>query len=300
MTERREIIPYTDEAAWLAERAKDITSTDCAALFNVSPYVSRFELWHRKVQGFVTAHPENDRQSWGKRLQDSIADGVAFDSGWAHLPFTDYIRLVEERIGSSFDYKIADEGPWGLLEVKNVDGLVFRQGWTETEFGVEAPVHIELQAQHQLLVSGLAVCYIAALVGGNRVHLLRREADEPTHARIIDECAAFWKGGEPEPDFHRDAAFIAKLYGYSQPGMVLDADDETAALFREYAGHRAIAKAADDNADAAKAAILRRIGNAERVNHPDFTLSAKTVKAAHIAYDRAEYRGFKLTERSKK
>lgn len=315
---RREIVPFIDEQSWLAERAKDLTSTDCAALFSCSPYLTRFELWHRKVGGFVAPHPENDRQSWGKRLQDSIAAGVAMDEAFVLRRMEEYIRLPDLRIGSSFDFagehyddtngtfgadlvpKICKINPEFLVEVKNVDSLVFRQGWTETEFGIEAPVHIELQAQHQLLVSGLAVCYIAALVGGNRVHLLRREADEPTHARILEEAAKFWAGGEPEPDFFRDASFIAQLYARSD-GTVATADDEIEALFREYAGYKATASIAQDNADAVKANILTRIGAASKVLGQGYTLHCEERDAVEVAaHTRRGFRNFRLYTKGEK
>lgn len=309
----RQTIPFTDENTWLAERARDITSTDCAALFDMSPYCTRFELFHRKRTGEYSTIGENERMTWGKRLQDSIARGVASDHGWTVSRLDDYVRLPDERIGSSFDFQVLgvsrhpvfnnpvhepDED--AILECKNVDSLEFRNGWIETDFGLEAPPHIELQVAHQLLVSGLSRAYIAALVGGNRVVLLERNADDVIAQRILDEAAKFWREGEPEPTFPADAGFIAKLYGYSTAGKVIDADEEVASLFREYAGFRAQARAADDNADSAKARILMRIRDAERVNHSEFTLSAKVVKGAHIEYDRAEYRGFKLTTRKQK
>ena len=46
-----ETIPYTTEAAWLAARTHDLTSTEIAALFGCSPYLTKFELWHRKHDG---------------------------------------------------------------------------------------------------------------------------------------------------------------------------------------------------------------------------------------------------------
>ena len=102
MSLTREVIPYTTREAWLAERARDITSTDVAALFGVSPYLTRFELWHRK-HGTPEAAPEElddvERVRWGQRLQDAIARGAGEDRGWAIHPETDYVRIADLRIG---------------------------------------------------------------------------------------------------------------------------------------------------------------------------------------------------------
>lgn len=292
---KREVVKYTSPEQRAADRAKDITSTTVSAIFGLSPYLTRFELWHRLHGEVAVAAVDNERTRWGNRLQAAIASGVADEQGWQVEPIDDYMRLPSEQIGASFDFGIRT--PEGLLECKNVDGLEFKRGWHETDFGLEAPPHIEIQVQHQMLVSGIAFAYIAALIGGNRLELLLRRADPELHEAILHACAAFWASAEPEPDFHRDAAFIGRLYGYSAPGSTLEADDELAALFREYAGHRATAKTASDNVDAAKAAILRKIGDAERVTHESFTLSTKMVKDADIAYHREAYRGFRLTER---
>ena len=311
----REIIPYTDEASWKRERAKDITSTTVSALFGLSPYLSKFELWHRLKGGVDVEHEEDPRMGWGKRLQNAIADGVGSDNHWGVRAKPDYMRLPEHRVGSSFDYEggvIADQygligsmntlEPDFLVEVKNVDGLIFRNDWlTDPDFGITAPDHIELQAQHECLVAGVGVCYIAALVGGNRIELLKREFQPDVGDAILRAAAEFWAlDSAPEPDFYRDAAFIGKLYGYAAPGSVIDADEELAALFREYAGYRSMAKTADDNADAAKAKILTRIGDAERVLHPEFSLSTKMVAGTEVSYTRKPFRSFRLSQLGEK
>lgn len=317
---RREVILPRDEAHWLQVRAEcgDITSTTVSALFGMNERITKFELWHRLRGGVVVADEGDERTAWGKLLQESIAKGVARERDWLVAPMPEYVRLPTLRIGSSFDYRVVGQENAGggllfmrpteepspddaILEVKNVDGLIFKNQWIEEEgYGITAPATIEIQVAHEMLVSDLRVAFIAALVGGNRLVLLRRERQADVDAAIIAACAAFWSSDEPEPDFNRDARFIAKsLYGVSDEGSVLDADEEIASLFREYAGYRAQAKAADDNADAAKAKILTRIGSAERVLHPDWSLSTKMVKATHVSYDRAAYRGFRLTEKTK-
>lgn len=301
-------IHYTTREAWLADRARDITSTDVAALFGVSPYLTRYELWHRKVAGDVEPDDIGDveRVKWGTRLQDAIATGAAVDQDWMASPFTDYVRIAGLRIGSSFDYSISEDGrprdPVALLECKNVDGLAFRDGWIETEYGLEAPSHIELQVQHQMLVSGIRKTYIAALVGGNRLVILERDYDEEIGERIVAECAAFWSGGEPAPDFRRDAALIAQLYR-NAGGEEITASERVAQLMAEYNNYRRLARVSDDEADARKAEILTLIGEASRVTTEDrkYTLSCGTIGECEVkAHTRKSRRGFLVTKREAK
>lgn len=293
-----EIINPKDREHWLKLRAEDITSTECAALFGLSPYQTLFELWHRHRDNLIVEIEENERMKWGTRLQDSIALGVAEDQGWKVRRMDEYIRNPELKMGSSFDFAIEDAG---LLEVKNVDSLQFRDGWAVEGDDVEAPPHIEIQVQHQLAVSGRSFAYIAALVGGNRVALIKREPDEKIISEIKKRVASFWftiaAGEEPKPDFSRDSAFIARLHSYAEPGKILDAHgvEEIADLAAQYRAFGNAKKQAEEQQKAVKAQLLMKIGDAEKVKGEMFTISAGIIGPKHVEYDTAGYRDFRIS-----
>ena len=312
----REIIPYVDEATWLRERAKDLTSTDIAALFGVSPYCTAFELYHVKHGNIAESNEENERTRWGKRLQEAIAEGVAYENAFVLRRMDEYIRDTDLRVGSSFDFggEPYDEAggifgaglvpgtglkPEFIVEIKNVDSLAFKRGWIETDFGLEAPAHIELQLQHQLGVSGLREGYIAAFVGGNRVELLRREFDAVVWQRILDLAAWFWSLTDaPAPDYARDYEVISRLHGYSSAGKVIEATGEIETLMQEYKIASAEMSDADKRRKIAKAKALELIGDAERVEGLSYNLSAKMISDTEIAaYTRKGYRDFRVLER---
>lgn len=296
-------ITPTDEQHWLDLRAKDLTSTDMAALFGCSPYSTLFEVWHRKREGVGSDFNDNDRMKWGRRLESAIARGIAEDQGWSVAPFKDYLRLPEHRIGSSFDFAFNNGGAVsGILEIKNVDGLAFKQTWVENDDGsIEAPPHIELQVQHQMLVAGHRDAYIGALVGGNRVVLIRREAQPDIQEAILAEAAKFWasiaEGRSPQPDFEKDAAFIASLYQHAEPGKLLDAKEneklKALAMAYQQASHEeGQAKKAKE---AAKAKMLVEIGDAEKVLGDGWSISAGVQGPLKVeAYERAGFRSFKV------
>ena len=77
-----ETIQIQSQDQWLAERVKDVTSTEVSALFDLNPYLTQFELYQQKSTGQVVKIPENTRMKWGKRLEAPIALGVAEDEGW--------------------------------------------------------------------------------------------------------------------------------------------------------------------------------------------------------------------------
>jgi putative phage-type endonuclease len=110
--------------AWLAERAKDITSTEIAAVLGISPYSTAFEVWQRKASKIDDSFTDSERARWGRRLEPAIAQGLAEDYGFDARSLKGvYMRHpTVPRMGASFDFEIADrarpELEWGLLEIK--------------------------------------------------------------------------------------------------------------------------------------------------------------------------------------
>jgi putative phage-type endonuclease len=279
-----EIIPFTTEEAWLAERQRDVTSTESAALFGMSPYTTAFELWHRKRSGTAPEFKVNDRMRWGNRLEAAIAHGIAEEQGWEIKPLKEYMRDPDARMGSSFDFVITNLGEPVHLEIKNVDYLAFRDGWIEHDDGsMEAPEHIEMQVQHQMAVSGFKRAYIGAFVGGNRGVVIERERDEDVIKAIRAKVAAFWKtvdaGQEPDPVMPDDADAVIRLNQYAEPGKILDAssDEEIARLVTEYREAAAAEKNACEDKEVAKAKLFTAIGTAERVIGSGWKISASMV-----------------------
>lgn len=295
----RETITFASEAEWLAERELDLTSTEVAALFGCSPYLTEYELFHRKTGQLAADFSDNDRMKWGRRLEAAIAEGVAEDLGLVVEPYKVYRRITDLRMGSSFDFRIIGlRDDWkggdetyrdlfrqfgeGLMEVKNVDGLAFRRGWVAGE-DTEAPAHIELQVQHQMETDDTLWAVVAPLINGNTPHPFWRLRDYEVGKAIRAKVAEFWNrvdtGNPPTPNFEEDAQTIALLHVNSNDETV-DMTDNThlAVLCYEYyaAGHDE--KEAKKRKDAAKAEILTIIGEAGKVIASGFNISAGTIK----------------------
>lgn len=300
-----ESVPFTTKEAWLLARAEDVTSSEVSALFGLNPYLTAFELWHRKKQGLATESELSEWSKWGTRLQDSIAHGIAEDEGWAIKPKTEYIRDRELRMGASFDYEVqipaglGAEWPIGILEIKNVFGIVYKKEWFEDE----APPHIELQLQQQLALSGASFGYIGALVSGNKIVLLKRTPDETIIRIIKSKINEFWRsieeGEAPKPDFEKDSDAIQALFSHAEPGKVFDgrADETLKALTDTYKRASDEEKKLKKEKDSVKAKILMLIGDAEKALGTDFSISAGLVGPCHVEYDREGYRQFKISWR---
>lgn len=279
-----EIITPSDRAHWLQLRTQDVTSTESAALFGMSPYVTAFDLWHRKRSGHVPEFRTNERMRWGSRLEAAIAAGIAEEKGWSIAPMKDYWRDTGLRMGASFDFVLTNLDEPAHLEIKNVDYLAFRSGWLEHDDGsIEAPEHIEMQVQHQMAVSGFARSFIGAFVGGNRFEIIERQRDEDVIRAIRATVAEFWRtveaGQEPDPVMPQDAAALIRLNAYAEPGKILDASGNAkiALLVEDYRIAKALAKEHEEDAEIAKALLLEAIGDAEKVLLPGFSVSAGMV-----------------------
>ncbi len=296
----REEIFYSNEKEWLELRSKDLTSTDISSLFGLSPYQSKFELWQRKKNNIQTEFKENERMKWGTRLESAIARGIGEDLDLPVKPFKSYMRISPQRLGSSFDFVIGKEDET-ILEIKNVDSLQFKNNWTiEDGIVTEAPAHIELQIQHQLLVSGKKNAIIGALVGGNSLTLLKRDLDTNITKRIEEEAAKFWDSIEknipPEINFIEDAKFIQSMFQNVSTGKEIENNDEhLLRVVEKYKTAGSEISKLTEIKEAAKAEILTIIGDAEKVKGLGFSISAGMVKEKTVSYTSKAYRNFRIT-----
>jgi putative phage-type endonuclease len=279
----RQVFKIEDEKSWLEKRKEDLTSTDIASLFGVSPYVTYFDLWHRKKTGDAPSMSDNDRLMSGRFLEPAIAAMGAKKMGLEIEPFKDYIRIPQKRLASSFDFKTSDNA---ILEIKNVDYWAYKKGWIVEGADLdaeEAPVHIELQVQHQLFISGFEKAYIVALIGGNRIQILERCRNERIIVEIQKKAEYFWESIEnnqpPSPSFPRDSELVTSLFLHSKKGKIVEAtdDEDLNALSNRYLSSLALKTAMEEEVKSLKAQILMKIGDSEKTMLKDFVIKATSV-----------------------
>ncbi len=317
-----EIIPYTDESAWLAHRAQDITSTESPSLFGFGRETA-FELACRKDGKTDGAFKPNERTEIGKEIEHAIATRAARMYGVVIKHKKEYMRIPDLRMGSSFDYEIVgvsdgvidDQvlrvafgtmGP-GLFEIKNVDSWIFKNEWISGDSGYEAPAHIEIQLQHQLEVCGYAWGCIVAFVGGNHIEIIVRLRDTAVGEALRRKICLLWQnlldGIYPPVQLPEDLDVLKQIYGYAEPGRLLDArgrDDIHDALV-DYIDAQRDEKGAKDRKDTAQGKLLRLIGDAEKVTTDIATISCGMVAPTVVpSYERKGYRNWRVTPKKVK
>ncbi|MEV5414763.1 YqaJ viral recombinase family nuclease [Streptomyces albogriseolus] len=160
-------------AAWDEARAGlTITATEIAAVVGLSPWTSRFTLWHKKAGLPTPPFEMNPAVEWGNRLEDAVAAKwqdehpglLAAPAGtWQHRN-RDWQRATPDRLiypqpAGEFD---VPEQATGLLEVKTSP---FGDDWGPSG-SEEIPIYYRCQIQWQLDTLGLDVCHVAVLIGG--------------------------------------------------------------------------------------------------------------------------------------
>jgi len=185
---------------------KTISATQAPALFNASPYLTKFMLYHQ-LKGSPVPRTETDRMRWGTKMQPLVLEQVQEDLKLdVNANFSNrYVRSEHGPLGYTSDATIwcPDRGP-GTVEAKCVFdfGVWFR----EWDAGKRPPRHHEIQLQHQLTVGdgqqpfGWGV--IAAWVCGTMFYF-ERKRDDQMSALLIDNAVSMFldlnRGNEPDP-----------------------------------------------------------------------------------------------------
>jgi predicted phage-related endonuclease len=212
---------------WHAIRLKNIGGSEIAGLFSVqADYAQSAYTLHMVKSGRVPAAPVDNspgsRIWFGTRLEPMIAAMAAELHGWEIAKGGYCLDDTTPGMACSLDYLITEPGPEeikrgfqgpGVLQIKNIDAIQFRQKWT----GEEPPLPILLQLQHEIACSGCAWGVIVGMVGGNELPAYRYARREKTIALIRARVAAFWDGvrdGKPPLVDGTDstAASLAALY----------------------------------------------------------------------------------------
>ena len=295
------------EQHWHALRARTIGASEVAALFNQSPWMTRYGLWHLK-KGTVERPDfgDNERIFWGSKLEPVIAAGIAEKEGWDIRKVHRYLlHKSVPRMGASLDFEIINHPDGaGCFEVKNVDRSVFYENWWVND-RLEPPIHIELQLQHQLAVSGRNWGAVGALVGGNECHVVTRSRHETIISQIEKAVSDFWKSldedREPPVYDERDYDEVRRVFGLSVGGKEIDLTETNAAsLCREIHRHSVTKKDAEQEERRLKAELLLLLGDAEAALVPGFKVSAKTVTKAEHIVKATTYRSLSVKRKKEK
>lgn len=213
---------------WLAVRKRGIGSSDAAAAVGLNPYKSQLELWLEKTgrDGLLPKiDPLNEESPayWGNILEHIVAAHYTKRSGNRVRRINAVLQHPDPKLHwmlANIDREVIGAPDVQILECKTA-GINGSRLWKE---GV--PEYVQLQVQHQLVVTGKAAADVAVLLGGQHLEIHRIHRDEKLIARLIELERQFWHSVEtdtPPPADGSDSADTALRCLYPEDkGQTLD------------------------------------------------------------------------------
>lgn len=286
----------------IADRRDWIGASEIAALVGASPYLSRFKLWHIKAGSLPADDLESERVLAGQFLEPSIAAWANAKWQWDLVKSVGYTpHPTVPGMGASLDYVSQATGE--VVDIKNVDSLVFREEWDcDGDFVHAAPMHLNLQIQAQMACAQARAGWLVACVGGNRLVRHRIERHDGVIARLEAEVADFWTSirerRAPAPDYQRDGEALGRLYASGGGGVAdLTSNNRAPTLCAEICAARAAEKEAADRKESATAELRHLIGDASTVIVPGFSVSVSDIDASEYMVRRKAHRRLAVKEK---
>lgn len=192
------ITKITSDAQWRELRATHIGASEIATLFGQSPFLTPNNLYHLK-RGHIS-QDETVLMRFGLLMEPVIAALIVEHYQWDMVKCDEYHEHPDYPwLGCTLDYYCThpEHGP-GIVQIKNVQD--FAPGWTNTR----APIHVELQVQHELFVTNAARARaglptfrwaaIGSMHAGNPedIRVMFREQDPKVTKHIVERSSKFW------------------------------------------------------------------------------------------------------------
>lgn len=287
-----EPVAIVNDDHWHALRSETIGGSEVGALFNLSPFMTHWTLWHLKKGLIPPDKTENDKMRWGKRLEPLIAEEIGLKLNWNLRPARRYYHHpTVAGMGCTCDFDILDhqDGP-GIVETKAVfEYADYKQDWSDER----SPPAYELQVQQQLACTGLGWCATVVWVAQTATLMpaLIRRRNDTVIAEIERRVTAFWDSiarNEPPPASGTQDEFDAMkhLWPYRAPRKEVVSEDphmaEAAQLLRWAGEQRGIA---NKEYESRRAQLLGCAKDAEVLRVPGYTVYIKQDRRGAIRMD---------------
>lgn len=243
-----------NRADWLAARRTGIGGSDVAPILGLSKWRSPLDVYMDK-RGEAPEQPDNEAMLWGRALEPVIRQQYAERTG---LEVMQPVGILTHPQHAFMLANVDGIAGCKVLEIKTARTA---QGWGEPGSD-EIPDAYALQVQHYMAVTGLDAADVAVLIGGSDFRIYTVPADAALQADMIAAEAEFWQRvqtGTPPPCItYADAI---QRYGRSASAGTVTADAETYGAWLELRDAKAAREAAETREEAAKAILMRAMGD---------------------------------------
>ena len=265
-------ISVRDQTHWHELRSQHIGASDVAALFDMSPFTTLWQLWMEK-SGNLPPEDLSDNKSVqaGTFLESGIANWAAHRWDMKIEKVVDYYTADDcPGMGASLDFQTDGGHPVEIKWSAHGDGWEY-EGDTITC----APDNYVLQVLHQMACTDAEYGWLIALIR-NEPRRMKVPRSVEIISKIKSHVAKFWDsvraGEEPPVDFDKDGDAVVRLLDFV-PMSEVTLTTEHAHLFQTYLENAAVEKEAKAKKDAAKTELL--------------TLSIEEMKKMNTSQDKA-------------
>ncbi len=185
-----ELITCKNRSDWLDLRRQRLHASEASNLFGVG-YSSRFDMYQEKVNPPLVASASTGRQRRGLKAEQLVLDECVAEFGGKVYPWPEYTIAAHPEI----DYLGAT--PDALYECKERPGIGNHQVKTWSEFDKGSwregpPLGIQVQVQHEMLVTGLDWSAVSVAFGFSEVVRFIIDRDERFIEALLKVAEEFW------------------------------------------------------------------------------------------------------------
>lgn len=262
---------------WLTLRQSGIGGSDIAAILGVSPYATAYDVYQSKTQ--PVSEDSNEFAYWGTVLEDTVAREFSKRSGLKIQNVNYLMRHPTHRFAiANIDRAVVNRDVSGnvrfkdgklttdqIVEIKTASEYVGKNWGNEDSD--EVPDQYQCQAQWYMGVTGVDVCHMAVLIGGNKYRQYRIERNQDLIDVLFETAHDFWHnhvlaGIEPDATTLQNAK---DKYPRHDPDTTLDVepDSEVAKVFEHYESLKAQEKEVKAALELAQTDLICQIQNNE-------------------------------------
>lgn len=272
---------------WHANRRRVITGTDIASIMGENPYQTAFDLWLAK-RGETDRQPDNDAMRIGRIVEP----GLLLDATQRYGEVVDCAHMLQSTkypiMGGTPD-GLRWDVPW-LFEFKTAG---IRNSWatsdlSRTSWGHEGtdqvPPHYLYQCMWYMGLTGADRCNLVALIANHGVFEYIIPRDQELIDYMVEQAQEWWTAhiiNEIQPDLEwspKAEDWIKKRYPTTDKSKIIEANDETSDMLREYAQIKAQLKTLEAEEKQLKLELLDRAGDAYKITSDAGSITLPEVK----------------------
>lgn len=263
---------------WHDARAEGVGGSEVGAILGLSPWESRFSLWHRK-RGLIGPVEETPEMEWGTRLEPVILDKFRDTHPELDFDLANGTFCPPDR-----PWQIANPDLLATDAVVDAKFSVFGDGWG-TPGSDEVPPHVRCQIVWYMDVLSAEVGYLAVLVGGYDYREYRVDYDPQEALFLRSQAATFLdevaNDIRPDVDEHSQTYQTIRELHPDIDGTDIELDTDLAGA---YVDARAALKTAETSEQYARSRVAEAMGNAKRARWDDYTIATRQARGEGRPY----------------